>query len=102
MDSRRGGSARQVHQKVYTKANSRSVAGVQPAKCILPNGPDTGSIGSEVLKWTARQCGSRRVGGTWPKTTKNVNAKTSTKGEVAISGMGVKFSTRTAKAALAV
>ena len=66
------------------------------------NGPDM------VIDWAksknsgARQCGSRRVGGTWPKTTKNVNANTSTKGEVAISGMGVKFSTRTAKAALAV
>ena len=43
-----------------------------------------------------------RVGVSRPKTTKNVNANTSTKGEVAISGMGVKFSTRTAKAALAV
>jgi len=33
---------------------------------------------------------------------KKVNAKANTKGEVAINGLGVKFSTRKVKAALAV
>jgi len=49
---------------------------------------------------SARQCGSRRVGGTWPKTTKNVNAKTSTKiGAVKVkAAKGFRFGgTRVAK-----
>jgi len=51
-----------------------------------------------VIDWaksknsSARQCGSRRVGGTWPKTTKNVNAKTSTIGAVKVkAAKGFRF-----------
>ena len=65
ISSRRGGSARQVHQK-YSKldAESKKVESGLIATSMLEiknafDGPDTGSIGQRVTEWTARQCRSR-------------------------------------------
>ena len=66
-DSRRGGSARQVHHKEYCTGFCGWYHPTQ-FRSILYNGPDTGSIGSRVMKWTVRQCRSRRVGDSRPKT----------------------------------
>jgi len=68
---------------------------------ILPNGDEL------VIDWVlsmcsiARQCGSRRIGVTRLKTTKIVNAKTSTNGSFKFSGKGIKLSSRRAEAVLA-
>ena len=51
MDSRLGGSARMVHQKHNRLAHSQLR---HKKHDCASDGPYTGSIGSEVLKWTAR------------------------------------------------
>ena len=43
-------------------------------KKIYFDGPDTGSIGSRVRKWTVRQCRSRQDRGDPVEDTKTVNA----------------------------
>ena len=63
---------------------------------MFNNGPDTGSIESRVMKWTARQCRSRQDWGNLVEDTKLVNANANT-GEVTVSGKNVQFSARAAQ-----
>jgi len=68
---------------------------------ILPNGPEL------VIDWVssmcsiARQCGSRRIGGTRLKKTKNVNAKTYTLGSSKISFKRINTASARREAVLA-
>ena len=64
MDSRRGGSARQVHQKhisltetgiEYVERGRRFDSFILNFSSVFYDGPDTGSIGSRVQKWTTCQ-----------------------------------------------
>ena len=54
------------------------------------------STGSQVKKWTVRQCRSRQDWGNPVEDTKIVNANANT-GEVTVSGKNVKFSARAAQ-----
>ena len=44
---------------------------------MFNNGPAMVSTGQQVNKWTARECETRRVGGTRPKKQKTLNATAS-------------------------